>query len=210
MYFSKNEMEIVRRTLGDLIDLRWIPPFFDYHKEIILDEKEMATLELLRLKFSDRRVLFFAGNFCGGFNVKSVEWFVKDIVPRLQRERPVDFVVGSYKASEYFKNNLVDHLHVYSDFDSVKPFNVLADVVLILTSGKAGVKFKLMDAINFGKKIVSTEEGVYGSGFESLIPNTNYPEIFTRYIIDQLDSVGDRQDEIYHFFQNNFGAICQC
>lgn len=201
---SKDEMQTVSRYIRHDASLIWIPPFFDFQRNIRLNREQEVTFSSLRERFSDRPVLFFASNFYGGFNVSTTNWFLKVVLPRIQRLVSVDFILAGFRARDYFSDDPAVRVHVFSDFDSVKPFMLLANVVLILTSGKAGIKLKLMEAVAYRKNVVSTVEGVYGSGLEGLVPNTNDPDAFARCVVNQLKEGASQNSEIDAYFSAHF------
>jgi len=204
---SKRELTQLQGNQNQSAHLYWIPPFFDFGRENTLDENESKIFSKLKSQFGDKPVLFCANNFYGSFNVSAVQWFIQEVLPVVQAYHPVYFLIGGFKAEKYFRTDNINGIHVFSDFHSVKPFMLLSSVVLILTFGKAGVKLKLVEALSYEKRIVSTLEGVYGSGVESLVPNSNDPKKFAAHVLDQLSTTGKHKEELNSFFTRHFDPL---
>ena len=76
---------------------------------------------------------------------------------------------------------------LFQDVESLAPFYNTVDLVVIPLFNQAGVKIKLIEALKYGKKIVSRPEGVYGSGLSDIIPTADTPEDFAQKCIDVLE-----------------------
>lgn len=200
---SKQETVSLTRKLQSQ-KIEWVPPFFDFNptNSFELNLTESAYYEQLKAKFKNRKIMLLTGSFNAGFNVKSTEWFLSNILPKLiSYDNSILFVIAGFESDKYFQNS--KHVFVIPSYESVKPLMKIADLSIILATGKGGVKLKLMEALNYRKKIVSTVDGVYGSGFELLIPNTDDPDRFYYFCKDalsgQIDYLG-----AYSYFTNNF------
>jgi hypothetical protein len=187
-------------------NIKWIPPFFDFNEseEILLDENEERFYFKLKEKLFAKKVLLLTGSFNGGFNVNSTKWFIENIFKRLlQKNRKLVFIIAGFDSDKHFDES--ENILVISKYESVKPLMKIADLSIIMATGKGGVKLKLMEALNYRKKIVSTIDGVYGSGFEKLIPNTDDKELFFHYCVDALDEKIDYQ-KAYIYFKSKFNC----
>lgn len=187
-------------------NIKWIPPFFDFNAsdEIILDDNENKEYLALQEKLYDKKVLIITGSFNGGFNVKSTEWFIANVFKHLvECNKNIIFIIAGLDSDKHFLGN--KNILVIPKYNSVKPLMKIADLSIILSAGKGGVKLKLMEALNYRKKIVSTIDGVYGSGFEELLPNTDDKKIFFSYCMDALDGRIDYQ-EAYSYFKSRFNC----
>lgn len=204
---SKTERDVVHAIVGKGSVAFWVPPFFDFAAKRELSDEEETTFRALKERFSNKPVLFFAGNFFGGANVEAARWFINDVLPTINRSIAVDFIVGGHKADEFFTDDPVRGVSIYSDFSSAKPFMAIADVVLVLTRSHGGVKLKLMEALSFGKRIVSTVEGVKGSGLEDVISASNDPAAFASNVISELQITDDRGESRHDFFARHFDPL---
>lgn len=204
---SKTELSKLKENYNYSGNFHWIPPFFDFSPDKTLEKDEAALLGKLRSEFGDKPILFCASSFYGRYNVKAVRLFIRNVLPIVQKHHPVYFLIGGFKAGSYFRNDSNKNIYVFSNFSSVKPFMILSDIVLVLSSGKAGVKLKLMEALSYGKRIVSTEAGVSGSGFEDLILNSNQPRVMADYILQQLSTDEYPKEKINLYFNQNFNPV---
>ncbi len=200
---SKNEA-IMLKIKYQTKNIQWIPPFFDYQNEKYLNmsAEENIEFELLKEKLVNKKVILLTGSFTSGFNVQSTQWFIANVFNQLLKKRQnLVFIIAGLDSDKYFKNN--DNILVIPKYESIKPIMKIADLSIIMATGKGGVKLKLMEALNYRKKIVSTADGVYGSGFEKLIPNTDDKELFFSYCVDALDGKIS-YEEAYIYFKSRF------
>lgn len=160
----------------------WVPPFFNYNVSTTYEQlgrEEKAVYDSLQQQLQEKKVLLFANNFTNGFNVDATQWFLGDVWPSIKAEIPnAHFIIAGRNAGFYFTDN--DGISVVNGFDSVAPYMLITNIVLILTFGKEGVKLKLMEALSFNKRIVSTIEGVYGSGLEDLVLTASDSSLFSK------------------------------
>lgn len=187
-------------------NIKWIPPFFDFNNtdEILLNESEEKLYFQLKEKLSNKKILLLTASFNGGFNVESTKWFIENVFKTLlQKNQNLVFIIAGFDSDKHFCNS--EHILVIPKYESVKPLMKIADLSVIMATGKGGVKLKLMEALNYRKKIVSTVDGVYGSGFEKFIPNTDDKELFLNYCIDALNEKITYQDA-YDYFQSKFNC----
>lgn len=174
----------------------WLPPFFNQNVKTSVDEfdvKEKEVYEQLKSDFKNKKILFFANNFTNGFNVDATTWFLENVWPQIIDAVPeAHFIMAGRNAGNYFDSS--ECVTVVNGFDSVAPYMFIADVVLILTFGKEGVKLKLMEAISFNKIIISTDEGVWGSGLEKYAQYTSNNISFAELCISSIHSKGLSSD----------------
>ncbi|HNX29052.1 MAG TPA: glycosyltransferase [Syntrophomonadaceae bacterium] len=187
---SKTETEYINDSKQYSTRAVWCPILFKPDTE--LSEEEMTEYVNLRNTYKDKTVLLFLSNFQNRFNVNAAEWFIQNVLPGLIENKPdIIFHIAGYDADKYLAKYDSGHIKIFSNVKSAKPFIKLADLVLILTNSKAGVKVKLIEALYYNKKIVSTYEGVVGSGLEEYIPSANSPELFAGYCLQAIDNQFD-------------------
>lgn len=178
------------------LDIRWLPALYRPRllSEAELTPEERQELYRLERRYDGRQVILFAGSFSDRFNVNAVEWFLKEVLPLIVEECPrAIFVFGGFCADEYFDGDHGRNAELFSNVPSVTPYLMLSDLNVVLTWNRAGVKLKLVEALQNGKKVVSTTEGVYGSGLEAYVPHSNHPQIFASHCIHALRSEIDYQ-----------------
>ncbi len=113
---------------------------------------------------SKRKNIIFVGKMSYAPNVEAVMWFVNEILPRIQaRYGNVRFyIVGKeplVKVQKLAKENVI----VTGMVDNVKQYYEQADLVVLPLKNGGGVKVKLLEAIGYGKMVVSTSVGVEGT-----------------------------------------------
>ena len=187
----------------------WLPALYKplgfEDRNILLDSDEMRTYSDLQEKFKGKNVLLFTSSFKGGFNVAITKWFLMNVLPIILEKLPdVVFVFGGFGANEYFKDYINDHIYIYSDVPSIRPYLKIADLNLVITDSGAGVKLKLIEALYYRKKVVSTKEGVIGSGLEDIIPNSNDPHEFANYCVEILKENID-YNKIMKIYEEKYG-----
>jgi len=187
----------------------WIPIAYRVYNEAYLDLstiEEKKVYKYLQEKCSNNKVIYFCSSFHGGFNVNLVHWFVESVLPIIRREIPnTIFLFGGGKAKEYFQYRREENILVFSDVKSIKPYIKIADMSLVLTKSRAGVKLKLIESLFYKKKVVSTVEGVMGSGLDEILPNTNDSQKFAQYCIDVLVN-NVNYEEIWMTYQNIYSS----
>ncbi|WP_165866127.1 glycosyltransferase [Lucifera butyrica] len=203
---SQKETSYVKK-INPQAKVSWLPVMYRPNEDriITLSKDEMIEFNLLKERLANKKIVLFTSSFVGGFNVQATRWFINEVFPLIQERLPnVIFMFGGFYADKYFSNIMNDSLYVFSKVKSVKPYIAIADLNVILTTSEAGAKLKLMEAIFYYKKTVSTPEGVYGSGLEDCVPNTNDPTIFAEYCIEILNgnmefsAVWKKYDELYN------------
>lgn len=195
------------RDLNRKARIVWLPPIYKplEKRDIQLSTEEEAIYENLKKRFIGKKVILLTGSFSGGFNVSATQWFIEKVLPFIhQQNEDIIFLFGGLHADKYFLDVETDKIVKFYNVPSVKPYIKLADINLIITNNSAGVKLKLIEALFYRKKVVSTTEGVYGSGLESLIPNTNEPQIFAQYCLKALNGEID-YSLIWNEFDNLYG-----
>jgi glycosyltransferase involved in cell wall biosynthesis len=182
----------------------WIPPFYDTICINNESQSEKSIKELIT-KVKRKKVFLLTGTFGSGFNVKQTKWFINKVFkPLLKKNHNYLFIVAGLGSNQFFKTE--DNIHVIPRYDSVAPLMKIADLVIILANGRCGVKLKLVEALSFRKKIVSSKDGVFGSGLENLIPNTDDEKEFSNYCIDALNNKIN-YSKAFDFFQENFDCL---
>jgi polysaccharide biosynthesis protein PslH len=159
-----NEDKISIQRLDSNIDVRMIPNGSDHQKKI-----DDATL-LLSNGFEqdvirdNRPAILFVGNFAYEPNVDAAMYFSRDIFPLILEHVPNVklFLVGNAPPPEICSLTSNSQIEVTGRVASLIPFYKHADVVVCPLRIGGGVKVKVLEALDFGKAIVSTSIGVQG------------------------------------------------
>jgi len=108
--------------------------------------------------------ILFVGNFAYEPNVDAALYFSRDIFPLILKDVPNAklFLVGNAPPSEISSLASSTHIEVSGRVASLIPFYKHADVVVCPLRIGGGVKVKVLEALGFGKAIVSTSIGAQG------------------------------------------------
>lgn len=111
-----------------------------------------------------KRILLFVGSFFGP-NVEGVQWLVDHVMPKLPE--CCLYIVGKgmeVKKREWTKFNV----HVVGTVESLRPYYLYADAVVLPIFYGDGMKVKTAEALMFGKVIFGTTEAFEGYQIEEL------------------------------------------
>jgi polysaccharide biosynthesis protein PslH len=166
-----NEDKITMERLEPNIDVRMIPNGSDHHKKM-----DDAKTPLLLATSSEHSVItdscpsiLFVGNFAYEPNIDAALYFARDIFPLIVRYVPNVklFLVGNAPPPEIYSLMSNKQIEVTGGVASVIPFYKRADVVVCPLRIGGGVKVKVLEALGFGKAIVSTSIGAQGLDLSS-------------------------------------------
>ena len=166
-----NEDKITMERLEPNIDVRMIPNGSDHHKKM-----DDAKTPLLLATSSEHSVItdscpsiLFVGNFAYEPNIDAALYFSRDIFPLIVRHVPNVklFLVGNAPPPEIYSLMSNKQIEVTGGVASVIPFYKRADVVVCPLRIGGGVKVKVLEALGFGKAIVSTSIGAQGLDLSS-------------------------------------------
>ena len=158
-----------------------------------------------------RKDLVFVGGFSHTPNLDAMKWFVKDILPQIKSHIPdiKMYIVGS--KNEKYANELRDDNIIITGFLSDEKLNKLYTNVRLsvvpLRFG-AGVKGKIIEAIQNKIPVITTDIGAEGINNESkIITVANTSEEIASAIVDLYNNT-DKLNEISakseDFIQKNF------
>jgi glycosyltransferase involved in cell wall biosynthesis len=112
----------------------------------------------------DPNLLLFTGTLDFRPNIDAVEWFVKDVLPRIRREWPAAYlrVVGRAPAPAILALAAPGVVEVTGAVDDIRPhFAAAAAYVLPMRIG-GGVRLKLLEAFATATPLISTTMGADG------------------------------------------------
>lgn len=138
------------------------------------------------------RRLLFIGSFAHKPNVMALEFFLRDVFPRLNGVKLHVIAGQNHQRFWDLKHGGVDVDGFVSD---VRPAYRRAAVVIAPLVASAGTNVKIVEAMAMGKAIVSTEAGIHGlelaRGADVLV--TESPEAMAASITRLLDSPEQRK-----------------
>ncbi len=139
----------------------------------------------------DPRRLLFIGSFRHKPNVLAVEFFLREVFPKLSNVTL--HVIAGPDHQRYWDLKHPD-VEVEGFVSDVRPAYRRASIVVAPLVASAGTNIKIMEAMAMGKAIVSTEAGIHGLELERDrdVIVTNKPEIMAAAISHLLDHPEDR------------------
>ena len=100
-------------------------------------------------------------------NIEAVQWFVKDVFPKVLNESPnAKLVIAGANPTQEIRNLECNNIRIIPNYKSLEAVYSLADVVLLPLLSGGGVKGKLLEAAAFNKIIISTNHGIEGTEFK--------------------------------------------
>ncbi len=154
-YFSKNDINnITTRNPALKEKLIWMPGVVENKSE--WNESSIYSVE--------KNTLVFTGNLISEFNRKSIVYFFKTILPLIIKEiSDVKIYIVGQIPGDYFIERYSFPNVIYTDkVQDVQPYLERAAVFISPVICGTGIKTKIIEAMRFGKPIVSTPEGVSG------------------------------------------------
>jgi glycosyltransferase involved in cell wall biosynthesis/GT2 family glycosyltransferase len=140
----------------------------------------------------EARRLLFIGSFAHPPNVQALEFFLREVLPRLAG---VTLHVIAGQRHERFWDLHHDNVEVEGFVSDVRPAYARASVVIAPLVASAGTNIKILEAMAMGKAIVSTEAGINGLDLErgADVIVADAPEEMARAINRLLESAEERQ-----------------
>ncbi|MEM3291127.1 MAG: glycosyltransferase family 4 protein [Candidatus Micrarchaeaceae archaeon] len=103
-------------------------------------------------------VLSYFGDLTLSNNYNGLHWFCDKVLPEFRGDNVELHVAG--KGSEQF--SVYDRVHAYGFVDDIDAFICTSHVVVAPIFSGAGVKIKVLDAIGYGKPLITTPKGTEG------------------------------------------------
>lgn len=118
----------------------------------------------------ERGSIMYFGKMSYPPNAEAAKWFAEDVFPSIQNQIPWAnfYIVGKDPLpylNELPKNN--PNVIVTGTVDSVREYYEKASVIVVPLSHGGGVKVKVLEALGYGKLVVSTKKGIEGTDFVS-------------------------------------------
>jgi len=139
----------------------------------------------------DPRRLLFIGSFAHRPNVLALEFFLRDVFPRLQN---VTLHVIAGQRHQRFWDLQHPGVEVEGFVSDVRPAYRRATLVIAPLVASAGTNVKILEAMAMGKAIVSTEAGIHGLELErgADVIVTDLAEDMAAAITRLLEAPGER------------------
>ena len=151
--------------------------------------------------------IIFVGVMSNELNPEGALWFINKVWPKIKKVVPdVNFYIVGKDPIEKLKSISEPDIHVTGYVEDLKKYYETADFVVIPVQHGGGVKLKLLEAVGYGKLVVSTSVGARGTLFQNgvdIIIEDN-PESFADYCIDILNNY-----ENYRVLEENAKKLFQ-
>lgn len=152
-FFSDAEAaEIIKRSPS--VQARTIPLFL-----------EDGDIEPKGLPFEARADLLFVGNFAHSPNIDAVQWFVREVLPKVRKSLPeIRLVIMGANPPEAISSLACGHILVTGTVSEqhLHEHYQRARVVVVPLRYGAGVKGKVIEAMRYGVPTVTTKVGAEG------------------------------------------------
>jgi glycosyltransferase involved in cell wall biosynthesis len=106
--------------------------------------------------------LLFVGRLDWAPNKDGLVWFLKEIWPRLDKGRFQLHVVGSGDGSYLQEWVGAPSVHIHGQVPELAPYYAQADVCLVPLRWASGTRVKIIEAVQFGRAVLSTSAGALG------------------------------------------------
>jgi polysaccharide biosynthesis protein PslH len=159
-----NEDKITMERLEPNIDIRMISDGSDHLKKIDVFTTLLSNSFEHSLISNNCPSILFVGNFAYEPNIDAALYFSRQIFPLILKDVPDAklFLVGNAPPPEICSLTSSKQIEVTGRVASLIPFYKHADVVICPLRIGGGVKVKVLEALSFGKAIVSTSVGTQG------------------------------------------------
>lgn len=113
--------------------------------------------ETITQEMDNKTLLFICSNYY--VNAKGFKWFYNNVYPALNKKFNIKVVGRGSKELDYMA---CDDIQIVGGVDSMEPYFREADIVIIPVFDGGGMKIKTVEALTYGKYIVSTSESLNG------------------------------------------------
>ena len=161
---------------------------------------------------NERNGLLFVGGFSHAPNVDAIIWFCKEIFPIIREKIDIDLYIVGSNAPEEVKNLKAPGI-VFKGFvsdDELENLYRNTRIVVAPLRYGAGVKGKIIEALNYGVPIVTTSIGAEGiNDIDKIINVTDEPSDFAKAVMDIYndESLLERMSyDEQKYIQDNFSV----
>lgn len=180
-YPSAAETAVVEEMVPGVV-ARTLPPYFFQPRPAVED----------RMDARDRNLIIFVAGFGHPPNVDAAKWLVNDILPTVMARQPnVRVILVGSNPTDEVKALAARNVTVtgYVTDERLAELYDQARVAVVPLRFGAGVKNKVVEALNFGTPLVTTPVGLQGlDGLSSVVPMSGDPALFAEYVVDLLDN----------------------
>lgn len=159
--------------------------------------------------FSQGKRIGFVGSFEWIPNVDAINWFIDSIWPIILKEQASATLEIAGKGSEVFNNPSLQ-IKGIGFVDSLNEFYLRQSIIISPLRYGTGLNMKIVEALSYGKVIVSTSTSIQGFKDKSPFIVANASSDFAKCVIEMLENNADRlnkEAEISAYVNNVFDDI---
>jgi glycosyltransferase involved in cell wall biosynthesis len=159
--------------------------------------------------FAHEKRIGFVGNFEWIPNVDAMKWFIHSIWPIILKEQASATLEIAGKGSEVFNNPSLQ-IKGMGFVDSLDEFYFRKSIIISPLRYGTGLNMKIVEALSYGKVIVSTSTSIQGFEDKSPFIVANASIDFAKCVIEMLENNADRlnkEAEISAYVNNVFDDI---
>lgn len=152
-----------------------------------LEEQKLNVCHLLPFGVSDKDIpvvdcdvnsCYHIGSMDWAPNVEGVEWFLDEVWNRVVDELPgITFYIAGKNMPASFLSLKLKQVEVVGEVNDFISFSLQKNVMIVPLQSGAGIRIKILEAMELGKTIISTSIGAEGIGAKHrehlLIANTS-------------------------------------
>ncbi|AJX71028.1 glycosyl hydrolase family 1 [Burkholderia pseudomallei] len=180
VYYPSDDETAVVNEMAPGVNARTLPPYFFQPRSTSAGKPDVRVRN---------RIIFVAG-FGHPPNVDAAKWFVNDILPRIVEAVPdTDLMLIGSNPTDEVKALAASNVTVtgYVTDERLAELYDCARVAVVPLRFGAGVKNKVVEALNFGAPLVTTPVGLQGlPGLGDVVPATDDPAAFAQCVIDVI------------------------
>lgn len=187
-YIVKNSHKLLVLTQNDKEALK------TYYK-VSSDKMEIVPVCINNTKTfeeidnKEQLTLIITGSLWFGPNANGVKWIIQKVLPLLKIK--YHLIIAGFRPNEEIKKmcSLNKNVTLVDSPESMAPYFLQAELVLVPVFDGAGMKVKVAEALSYGKVIVSTSHGIIGYHIENGI---------NAYVADNETQFSDCINRYYH------------
>jgi polysaccharide biosynthesis protein PslH len=123
-------------------------------------------------------------------NVEGVQWLIKEVWPLVIKKKPnAKLFLAGKNMPLHITIQGNENIIVLGEVDDITNFSISKNIMLVPLLSGAGIRVKVLEAMSFGKTIISTSIGVEGIGLQ------HQKEIFL------ADTANDFAEQILYCFE---------
>lgn len=120
----------------------------------------------------NRNIISYFGKMSYPANEEAAIWFSNNVFPIIQKEIPESkfYIVGKDPSRDLLNlSESNSNIVVTGTVDTIEDYYKQTDLVVVPLSHGGGVKVKVLEALGYGKLVVSTVKGIEGTVFQNQV-----------------------------------------